>query len=82
MVKVTTGGRLQAEGITFRHAGSLAGDVIVAGAGELELTECCLTGALTSARAESDGNGLVIAAAATARVIRCRVEYNAASGIR
>ena len=82
VVKVTGGGSLQAEDITFRHSGAMPADVVVVEEGGLELMKCCITGGVKASKGEIDGSGLVIAAAATGQISRCRVEKNEGSGIQ
>ncbi len=74
-------GRLAAEGITFRHEGTIPADVVVAIQGEVDFEQCRFAGGVVDEANQRYGHGLVLAGAVTGRIAECRAESNAGAGI-
>lgn len=84
VLRVMEEGHLRATGIAFEHEGRKPADVLVAEAGELELTDCTVAGGYAAGAAREGGRhgrGLVVAGAASATLRRVVLERNARDGL-
>ena len=74
-------GPFTAQGITFRHQGNRAANVVVVDGGEIDFNLCRFTGGIRDEEEKLVGSGLLIRERTNGRVRECRMEGNGLHGV-